>query len=100
VLFPFIADRSDLIGSIAATTSNGTDSLTGFVETSKDTIDFPISGCFTPASNGVFQGTITGLSLLSPTTLGSFTLYLVHDSQGFAIETDNGQPNLVHLQLP
>ena len=52
------------------------------------------------ASNGVFQCTLTGHSfnLLSPATSGSFTLYLVSDSQGFAIETDNEQPSLVHLQ--
>jgi hypothetical protein len=102
---PFIAYGPAVIGSMAASTSNGADSLTGFGDASngtasKGTIDFPISGSFTPASNGVFQGTITGLNLLSPTTSGSFMLYLVDDSQGFAIERDNGQPNLVHLQLP
>lgn len=103
--FPFIADGEDMIGSITATTSNGTDSLTGFGETSKmtgtqvGTTDFPLSGSFTPASNGIFQGTITGLNLLSPANLGNFTLYLVDDSQGFAIETDNGQSNLVQLQV-
>jgi hypothetical protein len=104
--FPFLADGDDVIGSITATTSNGTDSLTGFGETSKltgtqlGTTDFPISGSFTPASNGIFQGTITGLNLLSPATAGNFTLYLVDDSQGFAIETDNGPSNLVQLQVP
>jgi hypothetical protein len=45
---------------------------------------------FTSASNGVFQGTITGLNLN----------LLPPDSQGFAIKTDNGQPNLAHLQVP
>jgi hypothetical protein len=48
----------------------------------------------------MFQGTITGLNSASPATTGSFTLYLVDNTQGFAIETDNGQPNLVHLQVP
>lgn len=104
--FPFLADGDDVIGSITATTSNGTGSLTGFGVTGKmtgtqvGTTDFPISGGFTPASNRIFQGTITGLNLLSPATPGNFTLYLVDGSQGFAIETDNGPSNLVQLQVP
>jgi hypothetical protein len=89
-----------VIGSIAASTSNGTDSLTGFGDGDNGTTNFAISGSFTPASNGIFQGTIIGLNSTSPATTGNFTLYMVDDTQGFAIQTDNGQLNLVHLQAP
>jgi hypothetical protein len=104
--FPFVAAGEDLIGSIAATSTNGIDSLTGSGETSQltatqlGTTDFSISGSFTPASNGIFQGSITGVNLLSPATPGDFTLYLVDSTQGFAIESGNATPTLVHLQTP
>jgi hypothetical protein len=104
--FPFVAAGEDLIGSIAVTSTNGIDSLTGSGETSQltgtqlGTTDFSISGSFTPASNGIFQGSITGVNLLSPTTPGDFTLYLVDSTQGFAIQSGNATPTLVHLQTP
>jgi hypothetical protein len=104
--FPFVVADKDLIGLIAVTSTSGTDSLTGSGETSQltgtqlGTADFSISGSFTPASNGIFQGSITGVNLLSPATPGDFTLYLVDDTQGFAIETDTGALNLIHLQVP
>jgi hypothetical protein len=89
-----------VVGSIAASTSNGTDSLTGFGDGENGTTNFAISGSFTPTSNGILQGTITGLNAASPSTTGNFTLYLVDDTQGFAIETDSGKPDIVHLQVP
>jgi hypothetical protein len=104
--FPFVAAGEDLIGSIAATSTNGMDALTGSGETSQltgdqlGTTDFSISGSFTPASNGIFQGSITGVNLLSPATPGDFTLYLVDSTEGFAIESGNANPTLVHLQTP
>ncbi|MEO8736919.1 MAG: hypothetical protein ABI380_10300, partial [Edaphobacter sp.] len=104
--FPLLAAGEDLIGSIAVTSTNGIDSLTGSGETNQPTgtqlgtTDFSISGSFTPASNGVFQGTITGANLSSPGTPGNFTLYLVDGTEGFAIETDNAGLTLVHLQVP
>jgi hypothetical protein len=104
--FPFLAAGEDLIGSIAVTSTNGMDSLTGSGETSQltgtqlGTTDFAISGSFTPASNGIFQGSITGVNLLSPATPGDFTLYLVDSTQGFAIQSGNAAPTLVHLQTP
>ena len=114
--FPLLADDSDVIGLITTTISNGTNLLTGFGVTGKmtgtqvGTTDFPISGSATPASSGIFEGTITGLNLLSPATPGNFTLYMVDGSEAFAIETDNnqgtadnpdtGQAILVHLQTP
>jgi hypothetical protein len=104
--FPFLTAGEDLIGSIAATSNNGMDTLTGSGETSQltgtqlDTTDFSISGSFTPASNGIFEGLITGVNLLSPATSGDFTLYLADSTQGFAIESGNANPTLVHLQTP
>jgi hypothetical protein len=103
--FPFVAAGEDLIGSIAATSTNGMDSLTGSGETSQltgtqlGTTDFSISGSFTPASNGIFQGSITGVNLLSPATPGDFTLYLVDSTQGFAIQSGNATPTLVQVQI-
>jgi hypothetical protein len=103
--FPFVAAGEDLIGSIAATSTNGIDSLTGSGETSQltgtqlGTTDFSISGSLTPASNGIFQGSLTGVNLLSPTTPGDFTLYLVDSTQGFAIQSGNATPTLVQVQI-
>jgi hypothetical protein len=103
--FPFVAAGEDLIGSIAATSTDGMDSLTGSGETSQltgtqlGTTDFSISGSFTPASNGIFQGSITGVNLLSPATPGDFTLYLVDSTQGFAIQSGNAMPTLVQVQI-
>jgi hypothetical protein len=103
--FPFPAAGEDLIGSIAVTSTNGMDSLTGSGETSQltgtqlGTTDFSISGSFTPASNGIFQGSITGVNLLSPATPGDFTLYLVDSTQGFAIQSGNATPTLVQVQI-
>ncbi len=104
--FPFLASGQDLIGSITATSTNGLNTLTGSAETPKltgnqvSTTDFSISGSFAPASNGVFQGTITGANLSSPATPGNFTLYLVDDTQGFAIQSGSATPTLVQLQVP
>jgi hypothetical protein len=103
--FPFVATGEDLIGSIEATSTNGIDSLTGSGETSQltgtqlGTTDFSILGSFTPASNGIFQGSITGVNVLSPATPGNFTLYLVDGTQGFAIESGNATPTLVQVQI-
>ncbi len=104
--FPFLAAGEDLIGSITATSTNGLNTLAGSGETPKltgnqvGTTDFSISGSFTPASNGVFQGTITGANLSSLATPGNFTLYLVDETQGFAIQSGGATPTLVQLQVP
>jgi hypothetical protein len=97
---PFIADGPAVIGTVIASTISGTDSLAGVGDSSNNETDFAISGDFTPASNGVFSGTFTGLNPASSTTTGNFTLYLVDGTQGFAIETDKAVLNLVHLQVP
>ena len=97
---PFIADGPAVIGTVTASTNSGTNNLTGTGDSSNNKTGFAISGNFTPASNGVFSGTFTGLNPDSPTTAGNFTLYLVDGTQGFAIETDNSALNLVHLQVP
>jgi hypothetical protein len=104
--FPFLAAGEDLIGSITATSTSGLNTFTGSGETPKltgnqvGTTDFSISGSFTPASNGIFQGTITGANLSTPASPGNFTLYLVDDTQGFAIQSGSATPTLVQLQAP
>jgi hypothetical protein len=97
---PFIAPGPAVIGTVTASTNSGTDSLAGVGNSGNNNTSFAISGNFTPASNGVFSGTLTGLNQYSSTTTGNFTLYLVDGTQGFAIETDNAALTLVHLQLP
>lgn len=97
---PFIADGPAVIGTVTATSSGGIDHLIGVADSSNNKIGLTISGDFTPASDGVFTGTLTGLNQNSPKTTDNFTLYLVDDTQGFAIETDSAGLSLVHLQVP
>ena len=86
-------------GSILATPSSSTTTVAGFADLGNGSTDFSISGSFTPASNGILQGTIAGFNSASRSTPGSFTLYLVDGTQGVLIETDSEQLNLGHLQL-
>lgn len=90
---------SPTIGSItAAVSGSGSDSVSGFADRGNGGSDFAVTGSFNAAANGVFEGTLAGLSLGSPTTVGSFTLYLVDSTQAVMIETDSKQLSLGHLE--
>ena len=94
-----IAPISVIAGSMVSVAGDDTDTLGGFADWGNASEDFAISGSFTPASDGVFAGTITGLDTASRTTADNFTLYLVDDRRAVAIETDDSQLTLGYLQL-
>jgi hypothetical protein len=89
---------SPLIGSITATAGSGSNSVSGFADRGHGGPDFAVTGSFNAAANGIFTGMLAGLSPASPTTAGSFTLYLVDSTQAVMIETDPGQLTLAHLE--
>ncbi|MGA3047201.1 MAG: hypothetical protein ABSD67_11295 [Terracidiphilus sp.] len=91
--------NSVAVGSITSVADNGADLLAGFADGGSGGADFAISGSFTPGSNGVFTGTLTGLDAASRTTTDNFTLYLVDNTRAVAIETDGSQLILGYLQL-
>ncbi len=87
------------VGSVLAAADSGADDLAGFADANGAQADFAVGGSFTPAANGVFTGTLTGFNQSAPATTGNFTLYLVDNTQGIAIETDNGQLTLMRVAV-
>ena len=90
---------STVVGALTATANSTSTAVAGFADANSAPADFALAGSFTPASNGVFQGTLGGFSGASPTTANDFTVYLVDSTQALAIETDNSQLILGRLQL-
>ena len=101
---PYLAAGGPALGSITATTNGNTVTFTGYADetyfqgSNSGKTNIPISGSFTAAPNGIFQGSITGLDVASTTTAHPFTLYLVDSTQGFAIQSDNQQATILFLQ--
>jgi hypothetical protein len=91
--------NSPVAGSVTSVAMSGSDALAGFAGTGIGAADFAITGSLTPASNGVFTGTLTGLDVASPTKANSFTFYLVDNTRAVAIETDNSQLTLGYFEL-
>jgi hypothetical protein len=86
-------------GPITAAADGDTNTVAGFADnTGTGGADFAISGTFTPGSNGVFDGTLTGFDPTARTTPANFILYLVDGTQGVLIETDNTQLTLGRVQ--
>jgi len=90
---------SSMAGTVTSVPGNGADTLAGFADSGNGAADFALSGSFTPATNGVFSGTIAGLNPASRTAGDSVTLYLVNSTSAIAIETDDSQLTLGYLQL-
>jgi hypothetical protein len=89
-----------LDGSVTSVArESGDDTLAGFAGSGIGAYNFAISGSLTPATNGVFTGTLSGLDVASPTKADSFTFYLVDNTRAVAIETDNSQLTLGYLEL-
>ena len=72
--------------------------MSGFADKGNGGVDFAVTGSFNSAADGVFDGTLTGLNPGSPTTAGSFTLYLIDSTQAVMIEADSRQLSLAHLE--
>jgi hypothetical protein len=87
------------LGPLTAVPGTGTTTLTGFVDFGSGGADFPVSGNLTVSPNGIFTGSISGLSSASYKTPNNFTLYLVDDTRAVMIETDNTQLTLGYLKL-
>jgi hypothetical protein len=90
---------SSMAGTVTAVPGNSADTLAGFADSGNGTADFTLSGNFTPAVDGVFSGTMTGLDAAARKTEDSVTLYLVDNTRAVAIETDNSQLTLGYLEL-
>ncbi len=75
------------VGPITVTPSSGVDNVAGYADLGAGAADFAVAGSFTPAANGVFTGTLSGLGATSASSTNSFTLYLIDNTQGVAIET-------------
>lgn len=86
-------------GSVTAAVASGADTLTGFAATNDTPADFALSGEFILSAEGVFTGTLAGLDPASRTTTDDFTLYMVDNTQGVLIETDNTQLMIGRLLL-
>jgi hypothetical protein len=93
------ATYAPVVGAVTAVPGNSADTLTGFADSGNGAADFALSGNFTPAANGVFSGTVTGLDSASRGAEDNVTLYLVDNTRAIAIETDNSQLTLGYLQL-
>jgi hypothetical protein len=90
--------EQDGVGPVAA---NGVSALTGFVDLNEEspTSDVPLTGTFTPNANGVFTGTISGISSIAGATSEKFTYYVADPTQIVAIETDLDQLTLGYFEL-
>ncbi|MFZ0339455.1 MAG: hypothetical protein WAL45_15575, partial [Terracidiphilus sp.] len=91
--------RENVVGPLLAVPNAAVDDVTGFADYGAGSADFAISGSFTAASNGVFEGTLAGFESTSPTKANTFTLYMVDGTQAVAIETDNSQLTLGRVAL-
>ncbi len=89
----------NVVGPLLAVPNAAVDDVTGFADYGAGSADFAISGSFTAAANGVFQGSLAGFDSASPTKANTFTLYMVDGTQAVAIETDNSQLMLGRLAL-
>jgi hypothetical protein len=98
-LAPIGAASAPATGTVTVAPDGDADAFSGYADTGNGARDFAVSGNFTPAANGVFQGTITGLNPAARSTASSFTLYMIDGAQGVAIETDTTQLTLAILQL-
>jgi len=97
-LAPIGAASAPATGTVSVQPNGDTDTFAGYADTGNGAQDFALSGSVTPAANGVFQGTITGLNPTARTTAASVTLYMVDATQGVAIETDSAQLSLARVQ--
>lgn len=93
-----LASAGPVAGAVASVADAATDTLSGFADSGNASQNFAITGSFTAAANGVFQGTVSGFNPSARTTPANFTLYMVDATQGVAIETDATQLTLVHME--
>lgn len=81
------------VGSLVATPGSGSDAVAGYADLGASLADFALSGSFTPATDGIFTGTLSGLGAASGSS-SPFALYLVDSTQGVAIEMGGAQLTL------
>lgn len=95
--------QTTALGSVAVVPSSSTIDLSGFVNMAVPLANTSesnaVSGSFTPATNGVMAGTLTGLNGTSPTKAGQFTLYQIDADDAVLIENDSTQLTLGLLTL-
>jgi hypothetical protein len=94
-----IPEFEEASGSVTVTPTSGENSISGYADLGGDAYDFGISGSFTPSANGVFTGSLSGFDSQSASSANTFTLYLVDNTQGVAIETDHAQLTLARFAL-
>jgi hypothetical protein len=78
-------------GPVIAGSNGDTTTIAGFADSGAVDADFAVNGTFSSKANGIFQGSMAGFNPNARTKAGSFTLYLIDNTQGILIETDNAQ---------
>jgi len=92
--------EASTFGTVTAVNADeSSDSLTGFQDSGNGALDYAISGTLTPASNGIFAGSLAGFNGASADAPKSFEFYLVDNTRAVAIETDNSQLTLGYFEL-
>jgi hypothetical protein len=91
----------DAAGTITATGSSGIFSGAAdlnWLTSAAPSPGLSISGALTPAANGIFTGTITGLDVTTPSNNDEFNLYMIDPTgDAIAIETDSNQLTLIYF---
>lgn len=87
------------LGPLTVVAGNSGNAFTGFVDFGEGITNVAVSGSLTSGANGIFTGTLTGLSTAFNGTPGNFTAYLVDPARAVMIETDSSQLTLGYLEL-
>ncbi len=96
------AVQTTAFGSTTVIPSSASIDLSGFANKALPDADASkssaISGSIMPATNGVMDGTLTGLNVISPNTAGSITLYQIDAAHALIVENDSTQLTLGLLE--
>jgi hypothetical protein len=85
-------------GPLVSSASDGSDTVSGFLDNANGAADFAVSGSFAASDNGVFTGSVAGFAPVARTTSDGFTLYVVDGTQAVVIEADGMQLMLGRLE--
>jgi hypothetical protein len=78
-------------GPLVSSASDGSDTVSGFLDNANGAADFAVSGSFAASGDGVFTGSLAGFAPVARGMSDGFTLYVVDGTQAVVIETDGMQ---------
>lgn len=100
------SSTSTLTGRLTSTPSGNSDMLSGYADLGNGAYDFALTGTLSADSSGIFQGQFAGFNGIlkiphqpASSAPNSFTLYMIDNTQGVLIETNNTQLLLGRMQL-